>query len=348
LQIIGNEVYAATAPVVHALEIYTGGTFGNNQWSSFVVKNIPSGGNASAQAALVRGTVSTNYYNDAVPNPTLGGIYRIGNAPGNDFCAVTPSGTYSPGDRHELDVAGTGPVFFWSKRNGVVDATCIDTTYNLIGGNAGVGIASDGNATPTLALGSWQGGTLPNLSTTRSDNFQRANDGWLGVNWWFPEAGSAFNSYFVLNNNAATPTQPGGTGAAFWTTPFNVNQSSVITIGNIASNDWLAAAVRYTPTTTGNDQFYLALVDNNDVELFAYTSNQWKLLSNLGTYSGTISTIELDATGSSPVTLMVKVNGVQFGSTFSDSTYMFTGTYAGFANYGTTSSTITGWHGSNL
>ncbi len=166
------------------------------------------------------------------------------------------------------------------------------------------------------------------------------------MTWWFP-SGSVFTSYFVLNNNAATPSQSGGVGAAFWTTPFNVNQSSVITIGNLASNDWLAAAVRYTPTTSGNDQFYLALVDNKDVELFAYNKGTWKLLSNLGIYSGTISTLELDATGSSPVTLTVKVNGVQFGSTFSDSTYMFTGTYAGFANYGSTSSTITGWQGGN-
>ncbi len=178
LQIISNQIYAATAPVTHAMAIYTGGTFGNNQWSSFVVKNVSSSGNSSAQAALVRGTVSTNYYNDAVPNATVGGTYRIGNAPGNDFCAVQPSGTYSPGDTHELDVVGSGPVFFWSKRNGVVDATCIDTIYNLTGGNPGVGFAADGNATPTLALGSWQGGTLPNLSTTPSDNFQRANGGW--------------------------------------------------------------------------------------------------------------------------------------------------------------------------
>jgi hypothetical protein len=347
LQIINNQVYAATAPVIHALEIYTGGTFGNNQWSSFTVKNIPSSGNPSAQASLVKGTVSTNYYNDAAPNPTLGPIYRIGNAPGDDFCSV-PANTYSAGDKHELDVAGSGPVFFWSKRNGVIDATCLDTTYNLTGGNPGVGFAADGNATPTLALGSWQGGTLPNFSTTPTDNFQRANDGWLGVNWWFPQAGSAFTSYFVLNNNAATPSLSGGVGAAFWTTPFNTNQSSVINIGNLASNDWLAAAVRYTPATVGNDQFYLALVLNNDVELFAYSKGTWALLSNLGLYSGAISTIELDATGNSPVTLTVKVNGVQFGSTFSDSTYRFTGTYAGFANSGTTSSTITGWQGGSL
>jgi hypothetical protein len=171
------------------------------------------------------------------------------------------------------------------------------------------------------------------------------------VNWWFPEEGgtSSFTSYFSLNNNAATPTRPGGVGAAFWTTPFNVNQSSMITIGNLASNDWLAAAARYAPTTSGNDQFYLTLVDNGDVELFAFNKGAWQLLSDLGTYSsGSVSTIELDASGSSPVTLTVKVNGTQFGSTYSDSVYKFTGAYAGFANYGTTSSTITGWQGSNL
>jgi len=348
LQIFNDRVYAQTSPVTHAMEIYTGGTFGNNQFSSFVVENIPTGANPAVQAALVRGTPASNYYNDAVPNSTVGGTYRIGNAPGSDFCAVPPSAPYSAGDTHELDVAGSGPVFFWSKRNGVVDATCIDNVYNITGGSPGVGMAADNNPTPTAALGSWQGGTLPNFSTTPLDSFQRANAGWLGVNWWFPEGGGTINSMFVLSNNSATPTVSNGVGAAFWTTPFNANHSSTITIGNLAPHDWLAAAVRYTPTTLNNDQFYIALADNNVIDLFAYNKGTWELLADLGTYPGQVSTIELDASGISPVLLTVKINGSQYGSSFSDNTYNFSGTYAGFANYGSTASNIIGWQGSNL
>jgi hypothetical protein len=46
---------------------------------------------------------------------------------------------------------------------------------------------------------------------------------------------------------------------------------------------------------------------------------------------------------------VIKVNGAQFGSAISDSTYNFTGTYAGFGIAGTgTSSTVTAWQGGNL
>jgi len=60
--------------------------------------------------------------------------------------------------------------------------------------------------------------------------------------------------------------------------------------------------------------------------------------------------MELDATGTSPVVLTLKVNGTQFGTTYSDSTYKFAGLYAGFAlgAGATQTTTITAWTGSNL
>jgi hypothetical protein len=93
---------------------------------------------------------------------------------------------------------------------------------------------------------------------------------------------------------------------------------------------------------------YIAFVSgNHNVWLFAW-NNGWQELSNLGAYSGTVSTIELDATGSGPVLLTVKVNGTQFGSTYSDSTYKFSGTYAGFNLSGSANTNVTGWTGANL
>jgi hypothetical protein len=365
LQIISNQVLAAAvgSGIVHSAELYVPGTFGNNQYSTITL-NSGTGSAVSGSAgqfSLVRGkTSSVQFYNDAVATgATFGGlVFRVGNPASVDFCGTAWVGPpYAIGDTHELDVAGTGPVFFWSRHNGVIDATCVDSTFNYTGGNPGLGVI-DTNATPTLADGPWLGGTLPDFSTTPSDNFQRANAGWLGVNWWFAMTGGGgpFTSYFVLNGNAATLSSAAGNvaGVAIWTTPFTVNHSSKITVGNIASgSDWLGAVARYSipANGTGNegtDTFYFALAEaNGTIDLFAFSAGTYNLLSN-GTFGSAISTLELDATGTSPVLLTIKVNGAQFGSTISDSTYKYTGTYAGFAAFGSQASTITGWSGANI
>lgn len=347
LQIINDLVYAASVPVIHAFEIYTGGTFSNNQWSSYVMQS--AGNTSSSGAAIVRGTTSsTNYYNDGIY--TGQGTYRLGNQAKDDFCEVNLLASYAVGDTHELDVAGSGPVFFWSKHNGTVDATCIDNTYNYTGGAPGLGMSADQNSTPTIADGAWQGGSLPNLSSTPSDNFVRANAGWLGVNWWFLPSSTtnSISSFFVLNNNAAVLSIPNGAGIALWTTPFNANHSSAITLGSLPSSGWVGAITRLTPGANGAATFYLALGEaNGTVDLFGYNNGTWNLLT-AGTYGGAINTIELDATGTSTVSLVAKINGSQF-LTYSDSTYHYTGTFAGFGIFGAgTSPTITGWVGSNL
>jgi hypothetical protein len=346
LQIISDLVYAASAPVTHAFEAYTGGTFSNNQWTSFLMES--NGNISSAQGAIVRATTSsTNFYNDGI---YVGNdyIYSLGNQPGQDFCTVNLLATYKIGDTHELDVAGSGPVFFWSKHNGIVDATCYDNVYNYTGGTPGLGMAADSNSSPTIANGAWQGGSLPNFSSASSDNFTRANAGWLGVNWWFLPANSynSISSFFVLNNNAAALSIPTGTGIGMWTTPFNTNHSSTVTFGALQPGGWVGAVTRLTPGANGAATYYLALAESNGtIDLFAFNNGAWQLLSS-GTYGSAINTLELDATGVGPVSLMIKINGAQFGSTYSDSTYKFTGTYAGFGIAGT--STVTGWLGSNL
>jgi hypothetical protein len=133
-----------------------------------------------------------------------------------------------------------------------------------------------------------------------------------------------------------------------WTTSFNTNHSSTITIGTLQLSGWVGAVARLTPGANGAATYYLALAeDNGTVDLLAFNNGSWNLLSS-GSYGSAINTLELDATGASPVSLVIKVNGTQF-STYSDSTYIFTGTYAGFGISGTgASSTVTGWQGSNL
>lgn len=356
LRIVSNNVYAATVPVTHALEYYSAGTFANNQWSSYTIVN--QGGSGSAPSAMVRANGNTpgEFYNDGPQASTERiGIATPANEP-TDFCSVGLYTAMNAGDTDELAVAGSGPVFFWILRNGVIDGTCYDDTYNYTGGDPGLGLAADNNATPTAAVGDWQGGSLPDFSTTPSDNFQRANAGWLGVNWWYPQSDGQIGTAFVLSNNSAA-LLASGVGMAVWTTPLSLNDSSRVTIGNTTGDRWIAAVTRYTPVASSNsgggnpgNTFYMALVKPSGlVDLLEYASGAWNQLgTSLGTYSGVVTTVELDATGTAPVLLTVRINGKQFGKTYSDSTYKLTGTYAGFIVDGTASTTILGWSGNNL
>ncbi|MGB9145034.1 MAG: hypothetical protein WCC14_04380 [Acidobacteriaceae bacterium] len=353
LRIISDNVYAATVPVTHALEYYSAATFANNQWSSYTIVKTGPGNSATSAMVRANGNTPTEFYNDG-PQRSM---ERIGiatpTAEPTDFCSIQLYTAMNAGDTDELAVAGSGPVFFWILRNGVIDGTCYDDTYDYTGGNPGLGLAADNNATPTAAAGNWQGGSLPDFSTTPSDDFQRANAGWLGVNWWYPEPGGGFTQAFTLNGNAAALTGS-GIGMAVWTTPFSLNQSSAVTVGSTAGDTWIGAVTRYTLVSSGNETFYFALVQPNGVvDLFAYDGTKrdgvWERLgSSLGIYSGTVRTIELDASGTSPVLLTVRINGKQFGRTYSDSIYKLTGTYAGFIVDGTASTTVSGWTGKNL
>ena len=82
--------------------------------------------------------------------------------------------------------------------------------------------------------------TLPNLSSTASDNFTRANAGWLGVNWWMETGYGGFNRYFELNGDTTSlnTTGSGCAAAAIWTDSLVQNNSSTVTIGSITSGDW--------------------------------------------------------------------------------------------------------------
>lgn len=257
------------------------------------------------------------------------------------------------GDTHALYVAGSNPVFFWSFHNGALDATGVDQTNLITGGQPGLGVAGDSNSTPTVAVTNWQGGSLPSFSSTPSESFTGPNAGWLGVNWWFAPLSNWITSFYKLSGNSAVLSGSGTSqyGLALWTTPLSQNQSSLVTVTPIVASDFVGPVVRSSiPTCNlqGNFSFYMAESEsNNQIEIFEFNNNTWNLISNLGTYSGTINTLELDASGTSPVSLTVKVNGLTFG-TASDSIYKLAGTYAGFNNAGSSSTGVTGWTGANL
>jgi hypothetical protein len=361
VQIISDLVYSTCISTFHPSDIWVNGTFNSNQYSSFIVASGTSTG--GGQAAFLRGsTTSQAFYNDGF---NIGSTQiAIGDAQSTDFCVNGALlNAYSAGDTHELDVASGAsyPVFFWSKRNGNVDATCVLLSGNgqfYAGGYPGLGMSDDVNSKPTLADGAWTGGSLPSLSTAASDNFQRANSGWLGVNWWMDthHYSGAAETYLQLNSNAASLNTSGSNGicAAVWTTPFSSTQASTVTLGNLTSGDWIGALARYSMPTAGwgndgNGSYYFAIWSGGTLTLFAWTGSPSHAFESLASASVATqpTTIELDASGTSPVSLTVKVNGTT-AITYSDSTYMLTGTYAGFTIYGHSTSTVTGWSGANL
>jgi len=356
LTIVSNAVMAAVVPMLHSQAVYKAGSFGNNQWTSFTIQS-GNGGISAGQEAVVRAN-GLDFYNDAVAaGSSMGGLvlYRIGNAASVDFCGSIPMADYAIGDRHTLNVAGTGPVWFWAMRTPsgstvpTINAACVDVTDNIVGGIPGLG-EDDNNSTPTLISDNWQGGSLPSFSTVPSDNFQRDDAGWLGVNWGFDPTGQCTGSpgsYMLLSNHAAINQKAGQQSVAIWTTPFaaGANQASVIQIGNFHTGDFVGPVVRYSPGTICNESYYFALLSGGSAQLYKYTSNAQTNLTTFGTFGGTPTSMELDATGTNPVTLTLKINGTVIGSPYVDSTYHLAGTYEGFTMFGTNLTTITGWTG---
>jgi hypothetical protein len=351
LTIVSNQVMAATVPMLHSQAVYKG-AFANNQWTSFIVAS-GNGGISAGQEAVVRAN-GTDFYNDAVAAGTnMGGLslYRIGNSASIDFCGAVAIHDYAIGDRHKLAAAGTNPVWFWAFRNDVINAGCVDTVDLINGGLAGLG-EDDNNTVPTLISDDWQGGSLPNFSPIPADNFNRPDAGWLGVNWGYNPNGLCTGntgSYPVLSGHAAVNLVSSGLAVSVWTTPFGAtaNQASTVTIGSLHGGDFVGPVVRYTPNSTiCQESYYFAFIQQSGATfLYKYTPNSQTQLASLGTFSGTPTSIELDATGTNPVTLTVKVNGTVQGSPFVDSTYHLAGGYEGFNLFGSNLTTVVGWTG---
>lgn len=358
LQILSDMVWASGTPCSnqHALAYYSAGSFNNNQWASYIV-GTGNGSNDeyNTQTACVRCS-ATNGYNDAFPS-VVSSAYQIGTlSPLSDFTNnAGVLNAYSTGDLHKLAVAGSGPVFFWSFRQPsgsssppTVDATGVDTSGVIPSGGApGVGVI-EFNSPQSVSVGAWQGGSLPNFSSTSSWDFTaQPDDGWLGVNWWLTgEYNSPTAAFLWQKSGAASLNVSGsvsnGEDAAVWMTPFGSNQAATVTIGTITSGDYAGPIVRFTPSESGGSShsFYMAVWDSGTLYLF---KEPGVTLTTVAVASQP-STIELDASGTSPVTLTVKTNGTT-QITYTDSTYLLTGVFEGFTVYGHNTTTVTGWAG---
>lgn len=324
----------------HPMAVYTAGIYANNQWTSTVVGN----GSLIAtdyQTLVVRSSGQSTY-NDAYSYGLPAYYIGVVNPTAFDFSGAAGRIAPVPTDTIELDVAGTGPVFFWSKLNGVFNAPGLDTTFNYIGGYPGLGVVED-DSSQIAQSGEWRGGSLPSFSTVANDSFQRSDDGWLGVNWWFNSQPG-----WKLSGNKAIPIASGTWNIACWTTPLGPDHSSRITVGGVLNSDWLGAVTRYTPTLASNpDNYYMAALNVGDLKLYARVAGEWNLLATWPWTWAAGDTLELDAAGTDTVTLTVKKNGSVF-QIFSDATYHIAGTYAGFTFLGSPTMTVMNWTGGTL
>jgi hypothetical protein len=339
--IIASDFVVASVPACgHALASYNGG-FANNQFSRAVFGSRPVTSPLSTPSLTVHG-IASHIYNDAYD----GSGYALGIYPGGmDFCGVTANAQPMAGDTVELDAAGTNPVFFWSRLNGTVNAGCVDNTNLYSGGAPGIGVIEQ-NATRTAKSGTWTGGSLPDFSSTFSDNFNRDNAGWLGVDWWFPFANTDEGGAWVINSNSATLLGDWKWSLAIWTSALTANHSSTVTVGNLTPGDWIGAVTRYTPVSSADDG-YLALNNSGNLFIFARYQGSWNFLTSTAYTANPGDILEFDATGTNPVLLTVKVNHTT-KLAFSDSTYHIAGNYAGFAGLGTNTTTVINWVGGNL
>lgn len=339
-------VMASAGSCGHSMAYYSAASFANNHFTSFVMTHNVPGAPQSLTSPAVRATGS-NLYNDVYSGTLSWHIGVIQGSTPHDFAYGTSNVTPVDGDTVELDVAGNDPVFIWSRVNGVINVGTSDSTYKLSGGAPGLGLVETATS-PVAKFGAWTGGDLPAFSGTSSDNFTRADSGWLGVNWWFPWHDDEGTGW-VLSSNAASVAAAGKQrwDVAAWTTPLNANHSSKITVGNLAAGDWLGPIARYTPgNDASTDNFYMAVDYSGTLTLYARVAGGWNALTTYSYTAAPGDTVELIATGVNPVLLTVKVNGSTIINAFSDGTYHIAGQYAGFASLGTSTATkVTNWTG---
>lgn len=335
---------------------YYKGNFALDQYSVVQVEDIHAEPSTSYIGSSVRFRKdgANGWYTGYVWSPTRYGIiirYPSGAwGPENNYTSATD--IFADGDSLKTQAItypfGTVISLF---HNDTLIYELIDSTYNFDAGNPGIQLFSASG--DSYALDNWQGGSLTvNLSSTLSDDFTRSDAGWLGPNWVSP---SLDTMYFKLSSNEAVPIKASPTsadiGLVFWHDALSVNQSSEITISGVPTGaDWLGAVVRGDISQPfASSKFYIAFAYQNSVDLYEYAGGQWNGLGSLGSHTFVAGDkLKLEATGTAPVALAVYINGSQLGSTVNDSTYLLSGTYAGFCNYGGTESSVSYWTGGNL
>lgn len=151
-------------------------------------------------------------------------------------------------------------------------------------------------------------------------------------------------------DNAADNVYPNSSGAemgAFWNADsFNDDQYSQVTLSSLTAGLAIGASVRGVAGGT----YYGLYMEGSTYYLFRMNSGTWTQLAT-GTESWVdADTLRLEVSGSTTCALVMKHNGVQFGSTYNDTSgSRLTSGAAGVCGYGDSSTPrLDNWEGGNL
>jgi len=183
-----------------------------------------------------------------------------------------------------------------------------------------------------------QGGVASLLSVT--DDFEGTDEnpltGWTTMS----------NKISMKSVSGVAKSSTGADAGALYTaSTFTSDQKSTITIGTFAA--YMGVGVRFS--TSANTGYIAQATSTTKIRLYRNVNNVQTDVSGAGyTIAALVlgDTISVEATGSNPVVLIVKVNGAQVG-TYSDSTAPVTGGYPTIYATSTTG-TISTWTGANL
>jgi len=200
---------------------------------------------------------------------------------------------------------------------------------------------------PSLLFGGQGMGPGPGAGITyigtpaeSTDDFEGADEnpltGWTTMS----------NKNAMKSVSGAALSTAGDAGALYTSAIFTSDQKSTITIDTFAA--YMGVGVRFS--TSSNTGYIAQATATTKIRLYRNVNNVQTDVSGAGyTITALVSgdTISVEATGSNPVVLIVKVNGAQVGTYSDTDANRITGGYPAIYVAGTTGS-ISTWTGANL
>jgi hypothetical protein len=188
------------------------------------------------------------------------------------------------------------------------------------------------------------------MALPATDTFTTGSDATLTAyssNWTITAGG--FN--VTAADDVCRSTSGGAENGAYWNADtFSADQYAQAKVWlDAGTGVSMGVAVR----ATGSGNYYGVYLDQTTYYLFRMDAGSWTQLAT-GTATGFVDgdTLRLEVTGSSPVSLVMKRNGTQFGSTYNDSdANRKTSGSAGVSGYGNNSGSgayVDDWEGGDI
>ena len=315
-----------------------------DQYSQVTLAGLPG---KLARGPVVRGSGSGAYalgvVNDTGDYSGKLQLYVYDNSAWTLLQTLSATETFVNGDVYKLAVHGDNPPTLIVYKNDSMEYLPYqDLVHNISGLGAGFFVANN-DVSQSSRIDNWRAGNFAYVASPQSDLFERDS---LGPMWFnkTPDFTLA-----LLNGNVVTGPSAEDTGNAYWQVDqFGEDQFSEITLGNIATGDWIGAGVRMSQATSYPR--YVAVVYSGSIIIFYRAPGQWISLATASATYTAGDLLRLEVSGENPVHLVAKINGETITS-FDDSTYKLLGGNPGLEIYDSAKAqvtTITAWQGGNL